>query len=141
MSPILRSLYYLYQRRLLAVIKGGPMPRHIGIILDGNRRHARAQGIDEPSEMYRMGADKLDEVLDWCAELGIPTVTLWVFSTENFRRPSAEVSGILAVIEAKLAALAHDPAIHHRGVRVHAIGQLSLLPKSVLAAIASAERQ
>ena len=140
MSPILRSLYYLYQRRLLAVIKGGPMPRHIGIILDGNRRHARAQGIDEPSEMYRMGADKLDEVLDWCAELGIPTVTLWVFSTENFRRPSAEVSGILEVIEAKLAALSHDPAIHHRGVRVHAIGQLSLLPKSVIAAIASAER-
>ena len=128
MSPILRSLYYIYERRLLAQTRRERMPRHVGIILDGNRRHARAQGIVEPREVYRMGAEKLDEILDWCAELKIPTVTLWVFSTENFRRPSGEVSGILSTIEAKLAALAHDPAIHHRGVRVRAIGKLALLP-------------
>lgn len=139
MSLIRRSLYYLYERRLLVEIGREPMPRHVGIILDGNRRHARAQGIEEPREVYRLGADKLDDILEWCAELEIPTVTLWVFSTENFRRPSAEISGILAAIETKLTALAHDPAIHHRRVRVRAIGRLSLLPESVLAAIMSAE--
>src|SRR5271167_3489783 len=135
MSPIPRSLYYLYEPRLLAQTRRERMPRHVGIILDGNRRHARAQGIEEPREVYRLGADKPDEILDWCAELEIPTVTLWVFSTEYFRRPSEEVSGIFAAIEAKLAAVAHDPAIHHRGVRVRAIGQLAMLPQSVLAAV------
>ena len=72
------------------------MPRHIGIILDGNRRHARQRDLDDQREIYRPGAEKLDGVLDWCAELRIPAVTLWVFSTKNLKRPPAEVSGILA---------------------------------------------
>ncbi|MGH7030519.1 MAG: polyprenyl diphosphate synthase, partial [Stellaceae bacterium] len=67
-------------------------------------------------------------------------VTLWVFSTENFRRPAAEVSGILASVEAKLTALASDPAIHRRRVRVRAIGCLELLPEPVLAAIRATEQ-
>ena len=67
-------------------------------------------------------------------------MTLWVFSTENFRRPAAEVSGIFAAIEAKLAALAGDPAIHRRRVRVRAIGRLDLLPQPVVGAITAAER-
>ena len=116
------------------------MPCHVGIILDGNRRHGRSLGITEPRELYDLGAKKLDDVLDWCAELGIPTVTLWVFSTDNFHRPPAEVSGILGSIEAKLTALACDPAIHRRRVRVRAIGSLAMLPEPVLAAISAAER-
>jgi short-chain Z-isoprenyl diphosphate synthase len=79
-------------------------------------------------------------VLEWCAELGIPTVTLWVFSTDNFRRPAAEVSGILACVATKLTALAADPAIHRRRVRVRAIGCLGMLPEPVLLAIGAAER-
>jgi short-chain Z-isoprenyl diphosphate synthase len=138
--PMFRLLYYLYGRRLAREVRSRPTPRHIGIILDGNRRHGRSKGITEPRELYDLGANKLDEVLDWCAELGISTVTLWVFSTDNFRRPAAEVSGILASIGAKLAALADDPAIHRRRVRVRAIGCLELLPEPVLAAIAAAER-
>lgn len=140
MSPILRLLYRLYERRLLRQIGGGALPRHVGIILDGNRRHGRAHGITEPQEMYRLGAEKLDDILDWCAELTIPTVTLWVFSADNFRRPEPEVSGILAAIEGKLAALAHDPLIHSRRVRVRAIGRLPLLPPALLATIDKAER-
>jgi short-chain Z-isoprenyl diphosphate synthase len=137
----MRSLiYFLYARRLAREVRKSPRPRHIGIILDGNRRHGRAIGITEPRALYDLGADKLDAVLDWCAELEIPTVTLWVFSTDNFRRPPAEVSGILASVEAKLTALAGDPAIHRRRVRVRAIGCLGMLPRPVLEAIAAAER-
>ena len=88
-----RLLYFLYARRLTRDVRRRPIPHHIGIILDGNRRHGRSLGITEPRELYDLGANKLDEVLDWCVELGIPTVTLWVFSTDNFRRPAAEVSG------------------------------------------------
>ena len=116
------------------------MPRHIGIILDGNRRHGRALGIARPREIYDLGAGKLDEVLEWSAELGVATVSLWVFSTDNFRRPAAEVSDILASIASKLEALASDPAIHRRRVRVRAIGCLAMLPQPVLDAITAAER-
>jgi short-chain Z-isoprenyl diphosphate synthase len=135
-----RLLYYLYTRQLVRDVRSQPTPRHVGIVLDGNRRHGRSRGITEPRELYDLGANKLDEVLEWCAELDIPTVTLWVFSTDNFQRPAAEVSGILAAIEAKLTALASDPAIHRRRVRVRAIGCLGMLPKPVLTAIAAAER-
>jgi short-chain Z-isoprenyl diphosphate synthase len=135
-----RLLYYLYARRLARDVRSRPTPRHVGIILDGNRRHGRSLGITEPRELYDLGANKLDEVLEWCGELGIPTVTLWVFSTENFRRPAAEVSGILASVAAKLTALACDPAIHRQRVRVRAIGCLAMLPEPVLAAIGAAER-
>jgi short-chain Z-isoprenyl diphosphate synthase len=139
LAPMFRLLYYLYARRLLSEVRTRSRPHHIGIILDGNRRHGRSLGITEPRELYGLGADKLDEVLDWCVELGIPTVTLWVFSTDNFRRPPEEVSGILASVEAKLRALASDPAIHRRRVRVRAIGCRAMLPEPVLTAIAAAE--
>jgi short-chain Z-isoprenyl diphosphate synthase len=138
-SLFLRFLYWIYERRLLHQLEQRPMPRHIGIILDGNRRHARKRGLSDPCEIYQRGADKLDQILDWCAELRIPAVTLWVFSTENLKRSRAEVSGILAAIEAKVAALAHDPFMHQKRVRVQAIGRLDLLPESVVAAIRAAE--
>jgi short-chain Z-isoprenyl diphosphate synthase len=140
MQKLLRPLYYLYERRLVREIRSRPLPRHVGIILDGNRRYGRARAIAEPREWYSLGAGKLDDVLEWCAELGIAAVTLWLFSAENFARPSAEVSGIFSAIEAKLQALARDNFVHHRRIRVRAIGRLTMLPEPVIAAITAAER-
>lgn len=140
MKRLVRLLYYLYARRLEAELRHRPMPQHVGIILDGNRRWARAQGLTDPIEAYRIGAAKLDEVLGWCADLGIPAVTLWVFSTENLARAPEEVQRLLSVIEAKLNAIAEDPHIHRRRVRVRAVGKLDLLPDSTLAAVRRAER-
>src|SRR5690348_11783356 len=96
--PLLAPLYRVYERRLLAEVRAAPMPRHVGIILDGNRRFARRHGLIEPQAIYATGADKLDDLLDWCAALAIPAITLWVFSTDNLGRSEAEVSGILAAI-------------------------------------------
>ena len=93
----------------------------------------------DPGRAYELGAQKLDEVLLWCSELGIPAVTLWVCSTENLKRSHAEVSGILGAVEAKIEALADDPWIHQRRVRVKAAGRLSLLPESTVAVIRRAE--
>lgn len=132
-------LYPLYERHLLRAVSDLPMPNHVGIILDGNRRYAKQRGLTETREIYGLGARKLDEVLDWCDELRIRAVTLWVCSTENLRRSPEEVSGILAAIEEKLGALANDPAIHHRRVRVRAAGKLGLLPGSTAAVIRKAE--
>jgi short-chain Z-isoprenyl diphosphate synthase len=136
---VTKLLYLLYERQLLRQVRPRPMPRHIGIILDGNRRYARARGLTAPGEAYELGARKLDDVLEWCAQLAIPAVSLWVFSTENLRRSQAEVSGILAAVESKLGELARDPRIHRLGVRVRAVGKLDLLPDSTLAAIRAAE--
>jgi short-chain Z-isoprenyl diphosphate synthase len=138
MSLPLRFLYWIYERRLLQQIVQRPMPRHIGIILDGNRRHARQQGI-HPHTIYQRGAKKLDDILDWCAELSIPAVTLWVFSTENFKRSQIEVSSILAAIEAKVRTLALNPFLHQNRIRVRAIGRLDVLPESVAAAFRTAQ--
>jgi len=138
--PLLRRLarggiYRWYEARLLREVHAGPMPRHIGIILDGNRRHGRDQGLSDFREIYAMGAHKLDDVLDWCAALGVGAVTLWVCSTDNLARPAEELSGILAAIEAKMKSLAADPRIHRLGVRVATIGRLDLLPPSLVAAL------
>lgn len=134
-----RPVYALYERRLLAQVQLRPPPRHVGIILDGNRRFGRMSGVADPLQVYAPGARKLDDLLDWCGELSIPAVTLWVCSTDNLAREPQEVAGILGALELKLRALVHDPQIHRRRVRVQAIGRLELLPESTVAAIQAAE--
>ena len=139
MATIPNLLYYLYERRLLRRIRQRPVPRHVGIILDGNRRHGRAIGLSDPRTIYELGARKLDDVLDWCADLKIGAVTLWVCSLDNLGRATEEVSGIFSAIETKLAAVARDPLIHRRRVRVRAIGDLGRVPERTLAVIRAAE--
>ena len=134
-----RPLYALYGRRLLAQVLLRPPPRHVGIILDGNRRFGRLSGMLDPLQVYTQGARKLDDLLNWCGELSIPAVTLWVCSTDNLARQPQEVAGILGALETKLRALVGDPQIHRRRVRVQAIGRLELLPASTVAAIRAAE--
>jgi short-chain Z-isoprenyl diphosphate synthase len=139
LRALTRPVYALYGRRLLVQVLRRPPPRHVGIILDGNRRFGRLSGVLDPLRMYAQGAQKLDDLLNWCGELSIPAVTLWVCSTDNLAREPQEVAGILGALEVKLRALVSDPQIHRRRVRVQAIGRLELLPDSTLAAIRAAE--
>ena len=81
-----RVLYRLYEGRLRHEVRGGELPRHIGLILDGNRRYARERGYSNILEGHERGAEKLEEVLGWCEELEIRMVTVWIFSTENVSR-------------------------------------------------------
>jgi len=136
---LLSPIYRIYEARLLSQVRRSAMPQHIGLILDGNRRYARQRNMTDPREIYAAGAEKLDDLLSWCADLTIPAITLWVFSTENFERKPEEVSGILGAVGAKLTQLARDPRIHRRKVRVRAMGRLELLPSPTLAAVRAAE--
>ena len=138
-SHLLAALYRIYERRLAREVRARAVPRHVGVILDGNRRHGRQHQLTDPEEIYAVGADKLDDLLTWCVELKIPAVTLWVLSTDNLARKPHEVSGMLAAIETKLLALAEAPQIHRQRVRVRAIGCLDLLPPATLAAVRAAE--
>ena len=132
-------IYRLYQRRLLRKVRTQALPQHVGLILDGNRRYGKLNNLSEPKAIYTAGADRLDDLLGWCVDLGIPAITLWVFSTENLDREAAEISGLLAAIEAKLKRLTEDPLIHQQRVRVRAVGRLELLPASTQEAVRAAE--
>lgn len=81
--------YWLYQKRLERHVATWNLPRHIGVIMDGNRRYARELGFSHVSSGHLSGAEKLWEVLSWCYELGVPVVTVWSFSLDNFERDTS----------------------------------------------------
>jgi tritrans,polycis-undecaprenyl-diphosphate synthase [geranylgeranyl-diphosphate specific] len=126
--------YKLYERRLWKQIKDGPVPNHIGIILDGNRRFAKKYGMDA-NWGHMMGYEKVREMLDWCLALKIKTLTLYVLSTENFKRPEDEVKALMGLIMKACEEVKQDPRIHENQVKVTAIGRLSLLPAEAQVAI------
>ena len=138
---LLTPIYRLYEHDLDRQVRAYPVPRHIGLILDGNRRYGRKAHLVDPLEVYMAGANKLDELLEWCITLQIPAITLWVLSTENLKRPREEVTGILSALEEKLKLLANDHQIHNGRIRVRAVGRLELLPQSTLTAIRAAEER
>ena len=84
-------LYSAYERRLLRRLDHTRLPRHVGAIIDGNRRWAKDARQDLESG-YQAGAAKVDEFLEWCHELGVGTVTFWVLSTDNLQRSTAELA-------------------------------------------------
>jgi short-chain Z-isoprenyl diphosphate synthase len=125
-------LYRVYERQLLNDVRRRPIPRHVGLIQDGNRRYAREAGLSEPREGYLLASLKTEEVLTWCAGLGIPVVTLWWLSTENLTREPDEVATILRVIEQKMAEWMQGGLVQRLRIRVRPIGKLELLPASTL---------
>ncbi len=129
----------MYERRLKKEIKNGPMPNHIGIILDGNRRFAKKFGKDA-NWGHMMGYEKVRDMLDWCLDLKIKTLTLFVLSTENFNRPKEEVEAILALILRACEEIQNDQRIHQNRVRLKAIGRLALLPEHIQKSIADLEK-
>ena len=115
-------LYGAYERRLLRQIPPDRRPRHVGVILDGNRRWATSQG--SASDVgHRAGAAKIVEFLGWCEEADVEVVTLWLLSTDNLSRPEAELQTLQAIIEETVTGLAETERW-----RIHPVGALDLLP-------------
>ena len=134
-----KPVYWWYERRLRRKVRvGGKLPKHLGLILDGNRRFARATGVQRDVG-HSFGADKAHEVLQWCLELGIPAVTIWVLSTDNASRDPDEIAHILKLLEREALNLSTDPRIHANRVRVRAIGQHGGFPAHVLNALKELE--
>jgi len=134
---LLAPLYSLYTTRLRHEVLELPVPGHVAVILDGNRRWASLVGLREPAEAHRAGADKLDELLDWCVRLGIGQITVWALSNENLARPRAELEVLLEVVARKLESLAE---LHARqSVRIRVFGRLEGLPDRVRQSIRAVE--
>ncbi|MFC4427854.1 isoprenyl transferase [Deinococcus navajonensis] len=135
------ALLWGYEQRLTREVKAhGKLPRHLGLILDGNRRFARAAGLQRELG-HSFGAEKAHEVLQWCLELGIPAATIWVLSTDNSSREPDELAHILGLLEQEARKLATDPRIHANRVRVRAIGQHADFPPAVLVALRELEER
>jgi len=120
-------LYHGYERLLTGEITKHGVPRHIAVIMDGNRRYADRVRIVRNYGHLR-GAITTEHFLDWCWELGVKQATIYAFSTENFSRTENERSAIFDIIIRKLDELACDQRTHDRGMRVSAIGEVHLLP-------------
>jgi short-chain Z-isoprenyl diphosphate synthase len=90
-------VYGLYERRLAASLPREVVPRHVGVILDGNRRWARSFG-EPASTGHRRGADKIFDLLTWSEEVGVEVVTLWMLSTDNLKRPADELAELVQII-------------------------------------------
>lgn len=108
--------------------------------MDGNRRFARELGL-EPSEGHLRGKDKLEEMMDWCLEVGVTILTVFAFSTENLKRQSEEVDRLMDLFAENFRKAGDDKRAHKYGIRVKAIGQRTLLPQHVQDAIAYAEER
>jgi len=132
--------YQAYERLLLEEVKKGPIPRHVAIIMDGNRRFARLFGMDS-IEGHRKGREKLEEVLEWCRDLGIRILTVYAFSTENFKRREEEVRYIMDMLRDGLYRVADDERTHRYRIRVRVIGRKHLLPEDVRKAAEYAEER
>lgn len=130
--------YSVYEGRLEKEVSKGPLPKHIAIIMDGNRRYAAVSGMDI-REGHIAGKDKIKDVLDWCMKLGVRSLTVYAFSTENFKREESEVTFLLELIEQSLTEMADDPRIHENRVRLRVIGDRDLIPESMIKAIERAE--
>jgi short-chain Z-isoprenyl diphosphate synthase len=129
---LLDLVYGAYAKRVEKSLDPALLPRHVGVILDGNRRWARALGA-APSAGHQRGADKIDEFVGWCEELGVEVVTLWLLSTDNLNRPREELDELLGIIVRVVRHLAGSGRW-----RVHPVGALDLLPGETAAAIKEA---
>jgi tritrans,polycis-undecaprenyl-diphosphate synthase [geranylgeranyl-diphosphate specific] len=134
------GIYKAYQRWLWMQVKSGTSPEHVAIILDGNRRWASEQQEINPWVGHKKGAETAEQLLDWCQMLGVKYVTLYMFSTENFRRSSQEVEEIMRIAEVKFRKLLTDERIHRNRVHVKVIGRVNLLPENLQQLIADVER-
>lgn len=133
LRPVIEPLYERYLK-----MQYRQVPNHIAIIQDGNRRYAKMLGIDTPRG-HRAGADKTEEMLDWAHELGIRHITLYTFSTENFSRKPEEVGHLFALFKEKFISILSDERVKRYKIRVQMVGDRSLLPDDLRAAIDAAE--
>ncbi len=132
------GVYNIYRRWLLSQIEKERIPEHIGIILDGNRRWASKRSLI-PWQGHQEGVEKVRKFMEWCCDLGINTLTLYAFSTENFKRSKEEVGELMNIYEENLKELVYSDAIHDNKVNIRAIGRINLLPETIRSLIEEVE--
>lgn len=127
-------LYAAYEGSLRRQLASSDRPRHVGVILDGNRRWAREAGFDDVSHGHQAGADKIADLLQWCGEARVEVVTLWLLGTDNLKRPPEELGPLLDIIADTVDELTGPT----KPWRVKVVGALDLLPRETATRLAAA---
>ena len=122
--------YRFYERKLESQIRKDPLPNHVAIILDGNRRWAKYHFLASKG-VHAIGADKAEQLLTWIYDLKIKITTLYVLSIENLDRDKKELDDIYNLLGIKLEKLYNDSRIHEREMKIKAIGNINALPQSI----------
>ncbi|KAA0198746.1 Ditrans polycis-polyprenyl diphosphate synthase ((2E 6E)-farnesyl diphosphate specific) [Fasciolopsis buskii] len=123
--------YSFVQRCCLRILKCGPIPKHVGFIMDGNRRYANKKNM-ACSAGHAQGFLKLSEALSWCRDFGVEELSVYAFSIENFKRKQSEVNFLFQLASNKLQELLDKrDELKENGVCVRVIGNLSLLPPDI----------
>ena len=130
--PVVNPIYSAYERRLFRQLRDKPLPRHVGVMLDGNRRWAKLRGADS-AQGHQAGADNISNLLTWCEEVGVEVVTLWLLSTDNLSRDPQELGTLLEIIENVVDELAAT-----RRWRINPVGALELLPEATVERLGAA---
>lgn len=127
------GIYKIYEKWLYHQIKSRKrdIPKHVGVILDGNRRWAIIRGLDK-WRGHEIGAKKLRDLIRWSLELNIKHLTVFVFSTENFKRPKEEVNRLMDILRHELIKAIYDKDIIKNGIKVKFIGDLTRFPKEIV---------
>ena len=136
-ARVREALTVLYERRLARAVLGGDTPRHVGVIIDGNRRWAKSIGLEDVNDGHRVGAGKVADLLRWCDEAGVEVVTLFLLSTDNLTRPEPELVPLLRIIED----VVEDLAGSGRRWQLRPVGALGLLPAETVAVLKQAEEE
>jgi len=137
---IASTAYQTYEKRLLREIQTRPVPRHVAVIMDGNRRYAKEFGL-LVAEGHDKGKEKLEEMIEWCLELGIKVLTVYAFSTENVTRETDEVNTLMRMFSQNFRKLADDERVHKHQIRIRVLSQRDILPDDVREAIEYAEQK
>jgi tritrans,polycis-undecaprenyl-diphosphate synthase [geranylgeranyl-diphosphate specific] len=124
------GVYTIYNRWLFETINREEKPAHIGVIMDGNRRWAKERDMN-PWDGHWEGADKVEEFLNWCLELDVKTITLYSFSTENFKRDTEEVKELFKLFKSMLERVLNSDTIHKNQVKIQALGRIETLPRDL----------
>lgn len=103
------------------------VPKHIAVILDGNRRYSKKLGIAK-FKGHEKGFNKIIDLLEWCMEMGVKEVTLYCFSTENFNRDKGEVDYLFDLFRKRFDSFTNDKVIHDNKVRISVVGRISMFP-------------
>jgi tritrans,polycis-undecaprenyl-diphosphate synthase [geranylgeranyl-diphosphate specific] len=133
--------YGQYELKLEREVRQGKIPKHVAVIMDGNRRYAEETLHADAKQGHMKGKDKLEELLEWCMEIGVKVLTVYAFSTENFSRKEDEVGFLMDLLEKSLYLFADDERIHKNRVKLKVIGDISMIPDSVAEAVRYAEKK
>lgn len=124
------GVYKLYEKWLWFQVKNGKEIKHIAIILDGNRRWADHQNRDLWIG-HQEGVKKVDSLIEWCLKLGVKSLTLYAFSTDNFKRPKNQVTDLMSMFINRFRKLLEDESLHNHKIRIKVIGRLSEIPEEL----------